>query len=142
MRKFILYTAICLTFPLFSPSLQVKAQSPTNLWWIPNQFLPNSATDICTLTGAVNCTSGKTLHVCQFSITVPSGGSSATFSAQDVQSTPQVIFDAVGLNSASASSWTKIIEGKYPESCVPFTGGVKVFASSASAIKFSMKGYY
>lgn len=126
---------------LVNPPIHASAQLQ-NVWYLPAQFLPSSATAISTLTGAVNIPASKGLHVCQFSVWAATAGTAATITVQDMQSTAIKYFDAVTVLSSSAGSHNIINQAAGPEGCEYYAGGIKVNASSGSAIYFTMKGYY
>ncbi len=129
---------------LQNPSLKAKADL-NNVWWVPAQYLPSSATDVSALSGAVNIPTSPanlTLHVCEFAVFAGTSGTSATITVADKQGTPIKYFDAVTALSASAGSFNRLIEAKGPEGCIVFTNGIKVSASAGTQIYFTMKGYY
>lgn len=124
----------------YHPSAQLS-----NIWYLPAQYLPSSATDISTLNGAVNIPTSPAnfdLHVCELAVFASSSGTSATITIQDKQSTSIKYFDAVTVLSTSAGSFARLIEAKGPEGCVYFKNGIKVSASAGSQIYFTMKGYW
>lgn len=129
---------------LTSPWKSVKADL-NNIWYVPAQYLPASATDVSALSGAVNIPTTPAnldLHLCEFAVFASTSGSSATVTIQDKQTSPIKYFDAVTVVSVSAGSFNKILEAKGPEGCIYFKGGIKVNASAGTQIYFTMKGYY
>lgn len=133
-----------LTNSLINPSIKSHAQLQ-NVFYIPAQYLPSSATDVSALIGVVNIPTTPTnldLHVCELSVFASSSGTAATITIQDKQTSPIKYFDAVTTLSSSAGSNSTLINAKGPEGCVYFKGGIKVNASAGSQIYFTMKGYY
>lgn len=132
-----------LTNSLINPSIHSSAQLQ-NIWYIPAQFVPASATNLNAISGAVNIptTTNLDLHVCEFMIMGPTAGTAATLTLSDNQSTAIKYYDAVTALSSSAGSNVRLIEAKGPEGCVYFKGGVKINASAGSQFYFTMKGYY
>lgn len=132
-----------LTNSLVNPVIHSSAQVQ-NLFYVPAQFTPGSATLITVLAGIQNPppTSTTDVHVCELMVMGPTAGTSATFTLSDNQSTAIKYFDAVTVLSSSAGSNARLIEAKGPEGCVYFKGGLKINASAGSQFYFTMKGYY
>ena len=111
-------------------------------WRISPQYLTTTPTDVCTMTGAVGCVSGKTLWACQGDVSA-TAGTAATITIRDGQGTPVPFWSTITALSASAPSSYKIWEASGPNtgSCRPFPGGIFVSASANTTIYISIGGY-